>query len=207
LSVPKDGEATMQTFTIILAVLTILGTVGTFYFGARSMKLERLKNALTWKEVESGSLDLMKKAEAKFKPDILLMTSGPGAIVASLAMIQTRRFFPIYTAILEDKRSAPFQCQPKGHIKLSTRKWVVHLPEQLRNETHKRILVMDDCVISGDVQTAICEFLEENGFPKKNIFFATLVCSQIAIDTNKAPDLHWYTNPHKDLFFPWGKWF
>lgn len=197
----------MENLTILLAVLSVLGTVGTFYFGARSMRLERLKNSLTWKEVETGSLDLLRKAEATFKPDILLMTSGPGAIVASLAMIQARRFFPIYTAILEDKRSALFQCKPKGHIQLFTRKWVIHLPEQLCKEAAKRIMIIDDCVISGDVQTAVCEFLEKNGFPKKNIFFATLVCSQIAIDTNKAPDLHWYTNPHKDLFFPWGRWF
>jgi hypothetical protein len=171
------------------------------------MRLERIRNSLDWKEVECGSLHLLKKAEGVFRPDILLMTSGPGAIIASLAMIQARRFFPVYTAILEDKRSESFQCKPKGHIKLSTRKWVIYLPEQLCDETDKRIMIIDDCVISGDVQTAICEFLEHKGFPKNNIFFATLVCSQIAIESNKAPNLYWYVNPHKDLFFPWGRWF
>ena len=146
----------MEKITIVLAVVSVLGTIGTFYFGARSVRLERIKNSLTWKEVESGSLDLLNRAEAAFKPDILLMTSGPGAIIASLAMIQARRFFPVYTAILEDKRSARFHCEPKGHFKVFTKKWIVHLPEQLCNEVDKRIMVIDDCVISGDVQTAIC---------------------------------------------------
>ena len=193
--------------TIVLSILTVLGTIGTFYFGYKSVRLERMKNSLTWREVESGALHLLKKAEATFKPDILLMLSGPGAIITSLGMIQARRFYPVYTAMLEDKRGTLFQCKPKGHIEIATRKWIIHLPEQLFAETDKRIMIIDDCVISGDVQTSMCDFLEKKGFPKENIFFATLVCSQIAIEANKAPDLYWYLNPHKDLFFPWGRWF
>lgn len=197
----------MRFLTITLGVLSLLGTFGTFYFGWKTVLLQRLRNSLTWREVESGSLFLLREAEKRFRPDILLTTSGPGAIVANLAMCQTRRFYPIYTAILEDNRSTRFKLKPKGHVELSTHKWIIHLPEQLCIESDKRILIIDDCVMSGDVQAAICGFLESRGFPKKNIFFATLVCSQIASETKRTPNLHWRLNPDKDLFFPWGRWF
>src|SRR5260221_12151740 len=78
----------MEGLTIGLAILSILGTVRTFYFGYRTTKLERIKNSLTWKDVQSGSLELLQKTDKIFHPDILLMTSGPGTIVASLAIIQ-----------------------------------------------------------------------------------------------------------------------
>lgn len=171
------------------------------------MKLARIKDSLSWKQVESGSFELLKKGDKVFRPDILLMTSGPGAIVASLAMIQLRRFLPVYTAILEDKRGTLFQHPPKGHIEISTSKWNMYLPEQLSDETDKRIMIIDDCVMLGDVHTALREYLQETGFLRENIFFATLVCSQLAIDSSKAPDLYSFINPHKDLFFPWGRWF
>jgi hypoxanthine phosphoribosyltransferase len=197
----------MTILTICLGVLSVLGTAGTFYFGWKAGLLQRLRNSLTWQQVASGSLYLLREAEKQFRPDILLTTSGPGAIVANLAMSQARKFYPIYTIILEDRRSGRFKLKPKGHEELFTPKWVIHLPEQLCQETDKRILIIDDCVMSGDVQRAICEFLEAKGFPKKKIFFATLVCSQIATETEKAPNLYWQINSHKDLFFPWGRWF
>jgi len=197
----------VKFLTIGLGVLSCLGTLGTFYFGWKTVLLQRLRNSLTWKDIESGSLFLLREAEKRFRPEVLLTTSGPGAIVANLAMSQARRFYPIYTIMLEDKRSGAFKLKPKGHVELSTHKWLIHLPEQLCQEVNKRVLIMDDCVMSGDVQAAICGFLETKGFPRKNIFFATLVCSQIASETKKAPNLHWHLNPHKDLFFPWGRWF
>src|SRR5258708_25569818 len=104
----------MRVLTIALGIWSFIGTVGTFYFGWRTGVVERMRNSLTWKEVESGSLYLLREAEKKFRPDMLLTTSGPGAIVANLAMSQARRFYPIYTIILEDRRAGSFKLKPKG---------------------------------------------------------------------------------------------
>ena|SRR2546423_2467872 len=202
-----DELMNLETITVLLSIVSVLGTIGTFYFGIKSNRLEKQRYSLTWKEVETGSLQLLRESESKFHPDILLMISGPSAIVASLAMIQSRQFFPVYTAVLENKRELLFKYKPKGHTEISTTKWNIYLPEQLCREVDKRILVIHDCVMSGDVQATICHFLLEKGFPRDHIFLATLVCSELAFESKKAPDYHWYKNPHKDLYFPWGRWF
>jgi hypoxanthine phosphoribosyltransferase len=196
----------MNTLTILLSVIGILGTVGTFYFGIESLRLKWARNSITWKEIERGTADIFKKADKDFQPEILLTMSGPGAIITSLAMIQSGRFLPVYTIILEDKTGYSFKDKPKGYIPISTHKWNLYVPEQILNETSKRVMVIDDCVMTGDIKAVVCEFLEDHHFPKENIFFAVLVCSQIAVTTSKAPHLHWRLS-HGDFYFPWGKWY
>lgn len=193
--------------TIILAAIGVAGTVGTFYFGLKSFRLERARNSFTWDDVETGALDILKRAEKDFRPHILLMVSGPGGIVTSLAMVRSGRYYPVYTAMLEDKRGPLFPSKPAGYTEVSTQKWNIYLPNILSGENEKRVLIIDDCVMSGDLQAAVRRFLLDHGFAKQNIFFATLICSKIAMQSNKAPDIYWYLNPHGEFYFPWGSWF
>lgn len=197
----------MDLVTLILGIISVLGTLGTFYFGFKSVRLDRAKRSFEWKDIKNGAIDVLKAAEKTFHPDCLLMMSGPGAIVASIAMVETGRAIPAYLAMLEDRRGPLFKFKPYGHTVISTKKWNIYIPDQLLNEKDKRVMIIDDCVLSGDLQTTVCRFLEENDFPRQNIFLTAVVCSRIAIEANKSPDLYWYLNPHADFYFPWGRWF
>jgi hypothetical protein len=151
-------------------------------------------------------LDILKKAERDFKPELLLMMSGPGGIVTNLAMVKSGRFYPIYTAMLENKKIPTFSFAPKGYTKISTKKWNIYLPDVIFEESSKRILIIDDCVMSGDVQSTVRNFFSDKGISETNFMFASLVCSKIAQPASKAPEIYGYLNPHGEFYFPWGEW-
>ena len=197
----------MNSFTIIATAVGLLGSIGTFYFGLRTVRLERARIFFTWADVERGASDLLKSVDKVFQADVLLMTSGPPAIVGSIAMVQSDRYLPVYLGIQEDKRGPLFACPPSDHAIVATEKFNIYIPKTLCADTSKKVIIFQDCVISGDSLVGLVRFLEDAGFARNNICTASLVCSQIALDSGKGPDMHWYATPHSEFNFPWGKWY
>jgi len=197
----------MEIFTIFASIIGVLGTVGTFYYGFRAKDLRRERVSFGWDDIETGTIDLLKAVERCFHPDALLITSGPPAIVGSIAMVQSGRFLPTYLGVQEDKRGYQFNNPLPNHKIISTEKFNIHIPESIFLDTSKKLLILQDCVISGDSLAGIVNMLIAGGYPRGNIHTAALVCSQIARDSNKAPDHYWFPSPYSEFYFPWGKWY
>lgn len=196
----------MNTLTIILGIVGLLGTIGTFYFGFKTLYLEKRRRSFSWQEVQTGTSEFLKEIIEVFKPDALVSMSGPGSIIANLGMSELKKFYPLYTLMMEDLKNKGFSFKPKGYETITTTKWRIHIPKQLLNEKDKKILILDECTMSGDTNFQVKKFLVENGHEEKNIYHASLVCSEVANFSNKAPNKYWYLNPHSEFYFPWGRW-
>ena len=197
----------MDTLTMILSTIGVIGTFGTFYFGHKSILLEKKKKSLNWSQIESAMGELLRDSIHKFNPDAIVFLSGPSAIVANIGFVKLRYFIPTYLIMIEDSKKSPFTKKVNNYIEFSCSRWTLYLPSQLITKKNNRILIISDCVISGDTASSIKKLFIENGFKKNNLYYSTLVCSQVALDSNKAPDYYWYINPHADFYFPWGRWF
>lgn len=198
----------MDLFNIISLVIGALGIFVGVYFGIENRRLSRERRTFSWQDVERGASYLLRRAEEVFKPDIVVMVSIEGAILAGIAMTRFTRLMPTYLAMLENKTGRRFEpgVTPKDHSVVSTEKWNVYIPNQICKEHDRRVLLIDDRVITGNIQREIRIFLEGNGFKRENIFFASLVCASTAIISNNAPDLYYFKNPHEEFYFPYGSW-
>ena len=73
------------------------------------------------------------------------------------------------------------------HALVSTEKFNIYIPKTLCVDTSKKVLILQDCVITGDSLAGMVRFLEASGFSRTNICTATLVCSQIALESKEGP--------------------
>lgn len=195
----------MNIFTILLGVLGIVGTIGTFYFGVKSKVLERQRYRFSWEDVARGSQAIAKKCIRQFKPHLILTFSGPGSILANLAMMESGQSLPLYTVIELKKDDPNSASEISGYFKIETFKWKLFMPEHLPVSPSTKITVIHDCAISGDGLSKVRAKLIEMGFNPKNVKIASLVCSKIALDSKKAPDFYLYCLEHASFYFPWGE--
>jgi hypothetical protein len=151
----------------------------------------------------------MSKAIKKFEPDALVLLSGPGALVGSMAMSTLGCFMPVYNILLEDKLGKSFKKAPKGYITATTDKWNIYVPRAIFDkDAYKKLLVFTDCDISGDTNKAVRNLLLKKGIENDNIYLTSLVCSKIAQSTKKEiVDDKWLLTDHTTFYFPWGEWY
>jgi hypothetical protein len=193
---------------VISLLIGVLGIIVAFYFGIKSLRLSREKRTFSWHEVERGATYLLRKAEEVFHPQIIMMISIESAIITGIAMTKFPRLLPTYLVMLENKTGRKFDPTviPKDHSPIETSKWNIYIPNQVCKEHDKRILIIDDRVLTGNIQREMRKFLESKGFKKENIMFISLVCASTAITSNNAPDLYYYKNPYEEFDFPYGSW-
>jgi adenine/guanine phosphoribosyltransferase-like PRPP-binding protein len=196
----------MTALNITLAVIGVLGTIGTFYFGIKSLRLERQRRSFTWRDIQIGATELLRREIQHFRPDLMLVPSGPGAAVASIAMTELRHFIPTYTIVLRNP-SEPFHGDLKDCYQTKSGRWEIFIPKSVLTDKTRRILVFDDCVMTGDTLSAIRQLIESKGIDAAQLRCICLVCSRIAADGNKSPDAFWHQHDDAEFYFPWGKWY
>lgn len=197
----------MDTSTIVSVVsfiIGVLGTSGTVYFGIKSLRLEQRIRRFDWDDISIGIKSLNNRIFNDFKPDLLLSISGPGSIISNLLLAQTANYAPLYVGISK-KVSENFSCIPSYKHSISTSKWITYIPDELFKFKNRRVLICEDCVLSGDTMSQLVNILINNGFRRENILTMSLFVTEVAMSSNKGPDIYWYKLPDSDFYLPWGK--
>ena len=134
------------------------------YFGLENRRLQRRLRRFEWSDVEIGVKHLVKEVKGRSEIDIILAFSAPGAIVANFFVAQRPELIPIYGGITlrrSDHRLMPLQVD---HHVLSTSKWKIAIPESFLRQKDRRVLVIDDAVVTGDAMSNVLNLLVERGF-------------------------------------------
>lgn len=195
---------TSTIVSIVSIIIGILGTVGTVYFGMKSLRLEQRIRRFDWDDISIGIKSLNNKIFHEFRPEIVLSISGPGSIISNLLLAQTSNYAPLYVGISK-KVSESFDCLPNYKHSISTSKWITYIPDELFNFKNRRVLICEDCVLSGDTMSQLVNVLVNNGFRRENILTMSLFVTEVAISSNKGPDIYWYKLPDSEFYLPWGK--
>lgn len=196
----------MSSLEIILGIISILGTIGTFYFGHKAEKMAKEKQRFSWADVEDGCRALNRKALKRYKPDLIVCFSGPSSIIANLMIQLSDYFVSVYVSILQKSGTGRRdQFSLDNYQTIVTSKWRLHIPSEVFADTSKKVLLVDDCVISGDSLALLKKTLLDNGFSNDKVRSCCLICSNIAKETNKAPNYYQYLLENSVFYLPWGK--
>jgi hypoxanthine phosphoribosyltransferase len=198
----------MDVISLVLGIIGVAGTIGTFYYGFKSLRLTREKHRFSWEDVASGCRALAQKAIKRWKPECVVFFCGPSGIVANLMIQYADHFVPCHMIVIDKARfrgSKP-GFEIVGHKRIETTKWYLHVPDALMTSgSGRKVLVIDDVAISGDSLLLIKNVLVDAGLQREQIRTCALVCTQIAKNTNKAPDFHYYMVGGSDFYLPWGQ--
>lgn len=195
----------MDPLSIGLAILSVAGTAGTFYYGIKSNRLERERRKLSWDDLTVAALDLAQKVTKEFQPDLIYALSARGTAVSLMALPELGCNLPLYVGLAEDEKHHKFCFRPDAFEQLKTTKWTLHVPVALFCNSKRKVLVVDDFVMSGDSLKAVVDLLVSKGFDQQNIKTAAIVSTRVAADAGKAPNFTWLNVPDANFYFPWGK--
>lgn len=196
----------MDIFEIILALFGIAGTFGTFYYGMKASRLARERYSFSWEDVTRGCRELTKRGIREFKPDMIVCFSGPSAIIANLVVEFSHSFLPVYVVCIErieDAKNAGYEIAE--YQPLFTSKWRLYIPKAVLMDKTKRVMLVDDAVISGDSLFNLKSALITQGFSKSNTYACSLICTKVAQDSKKAPDFFYYLLDTSEFYLPWGR--
>lgn len=196
------------------AIISILSSVFELLASASSFFSRKIKQSgrkirkFTWQEIEIGVMTLSRRISKDFEPEVIMCSStGASGIVANLYFLTNEKFIPIlwgnhrprkskFTVPVEENRSISFK----------TRKWAVYLPDELEKYKDKKILIIEDVVLSGDSLEKELELVKQCGYKPENIKSAAVFVSTVAIYSNKKPDYYWYQLDNAfEYYYPWSR--
>lgn len=190
---------------IISFAFGVFGSLISIYFGVEARKIAKKVRNFNWEDIESGVKFLSSRTMKEFQPDLILVSSGgSAAIVANLFLTYTDKFIPLYVGVSK-KKDAEFTSKPAFNAFYETSRWMTFIPEAIFSYTNKKILILDDVVLTGETLHKMIELLVANGIKRKNIMTATLFATEIAITSNRAPDIYWFKLSDSAFYFPWGR--
>jgi hypoxanthine phosphoribosyltransferase len=189
--------------SVALAVITVLSFGLAIWQYARAESLNRRQRDLDWPRFRNAASDLAREVDrSEFMPDFILATSDRGAIVGHLVARELRRQIPILTAgHLDIPGGSPIP----GFDAIGGTKTTVYIPHGVRDLTQKKVLVLDDFVMSGDGMAITRKQLESYGFAREDIKTGSVVVTKLAIANRKGPDFRAREIKDFDFFFPWGR--
>ena len=187
-------------------IATVISTIYTIRTKKENTQLKKQLRVFSWDDIQNGIAFLNNKVWKEFNPDIILAISGPGAIVAYLVSNQYKDFVPVLLTPYHRTKIQP----EKDYFfenSFSSSKFTAYLTEDLRNYIGKKILVIDDTVITGHLTTEAKKALVEFGFRKEDIKALCLFTSKTAITSDMSPDYFWMEMTEDEYYLPWGKSF
>jgi hypoxanthine phosphoribosyltransferase len=191
--------------SLISLGIGVLGGISSVYFGIEARTIAKKVRNFNWADIEAGIKFLSSRTMRDFQPDLILCSSGGSAgIIANLFLTYTDKFIPLYIGVSK-KRDAEFTSKPAFNAFYETSRWITFLPEAIFDDVNKKILILDDVVLTGETLHKMVELLLSNGFKRRNIRTATLFATEIAITSNRAPDIYWFKLSDSGFYFPWGK--
>lgn len=190
-------------WNVILGVTTVLGFGLAIWQAMRAEQLNKRQRDLDWPRFRNAASDLARSVDrSRFMPDFILSLSDRGAIVGHVVARELRRQIPIITVGYLDQEDA---VSIPGFLTLHGTKATTFLPEGLRGLKEKRVLLVDDFVMSGDGLLRIKDQLLEYGFAADCIRSGAVVATKISIANKKGPDFFAREARDIDFFFPWGR--
>ena len=214
----------LVTFSVLIAAIGIFFTI---YFGLKNKELEKERSkleeerskrekerkTLTWQDSETASIDLSKEIKRDFTPDIIFTPDIRGGTIANMIktyLCDESSTIPVMVGMLvwrdapDSKSSVPNYFEPFYHI-CETRKWHAYVPKEISHHKDKKILIIDDFVLTGELGSKLKETLIGEGFKKDSIKFAGVIATESAIEGEKPPDYYWKRINHTVFYFPWGE--
>jgi hypoxanthine phosphoribosyltransferase len=190
-------------WNVILGLTTVFGFGLAVWQAMRAEQLNKRQRDLDWPRFRNATSDLARSIDRSgFMPDFILSISDRGAIVGNLVARELRRQIPIITVgYLDqaDKVSIP------GFLTLCGTKATTFLPEGLRDLKDKKVLLLDDFVMSGDGLLRVKNQPLEYGFAAECIRSGSVVTTKVSIANRKGPDFFAREAWDFDFFFPWGR--
>lgn len=216
-----------STFLTWISIVLAAGFgIATIYYGRKAVKsevareqLEKVKNELQkskdeleksrkkldWTDLQSCANDMGLRLKKEFVPELIFTPSLRGATFANLIVNEFDKNIPVIVGISSWKEDDDVLEQLPNHETIKTTKWFVHVPGLITDFKDKKVLVVDDFVISGDFLLSIKKLLLRLGFQEDNIRTLSIVTTKVAEETFKAPDYYWYPINDTNFYFPWGK--
>lgn len=188
--------------TIIGTALSALGIVLTI----RGNKMAKNSKTIDWTQLQTAAKFLAKRLKRdSFVPDIIISPGQKGGIIAQLLVDYLDIEIPIYTGFLipHDKKIGKEFCE--DYLVIETTKWRVFLPKSLEITSNCSVLIVDDFVMSGDFLSKLRTELIHLKYFTSSIKSCSVAVTNVAIQTNKAPDYYWKKIDSEDSYFPWGK--
>lgn len=190
-------------WSLILGLTTVLGFALAIWQAMRVEQLNKRERDLDWPRFRNAAADLARSVDrSRFMPDFILSISDRGAIVGNLVARELRRQIPIITVGYLDEADG---LSIPGFLALRGTKATAFLPEGVRDLKDKRVLLLDDFVMSGDGLLRVKNQLLEYGFAADCIRSGSVVATKVSIANRKGPDFFAREARDFDFFFPWGR--
>ena len=198
----------MDVINYIFGAVTIISVFITIYYGRKSIRLEKEKNKIDWADLQLAVKSLSRELVLrKFIPDIIITPGLRGATLANLLEQEFtyKKNIPVFVGITLSKNTNNINEYSKEYVKLETSKWVVLIPCCIFSMSGKKILILDDYVMTGDFLQNMIDSIVKSGINKQNIKSMALATTKTAIDSNKNPDFYWHITKDSKFLFPWGE--
>jgi hypoxanthine phosphoribosyltransferase len=204
--VPGDEARVTRAglWSLFLASTTVIGFGLAIWQTMRAEQLNRRQRDLDWPRFRSAASDLARSIDrSDFMPDVILALSERGAMVAHLVARELRSQVPIITAAYLGKPDDTLHLP--GFDALRGTKAVTFLPGRLAELRDRRVLLLDDFVMSGDGLATVVRALRDRGFAAERIRSGAVVATRLAIANKKGPDYWGRETRDFDFYFPWGR--
>lgn len=165
-----------------------------------------------WEDILAGARQVAR--EIGFKPpplDAVLTFPGASSLFASLVLASRgnpRRFLRIPVYMVSFKRldePGPFE----GFSDASTKRFKILVPSALFTGRHKRVIVIDDVILSGVTMETLRGQLLGPYFQEGNLKFACCICAQNVAAYREKPEIIGLKEAgiakDSDFLLPWGK--
>lgn len=191
--------------TIVFGITSVIGAVLTITYGRRSLQLKQQLSRIDWDDIRNAASDLALMISRDFKPDFVFAPDARGGIIAYFLTEELRSPTPLHIGVSEwvpGRRALP---PLHGHVAAATNNTLVHIPESILTISKAKVLVVDDCALSGDSIVAIKDVFVSHGFDPSHIRSATVVTTRVALHNNKGPTYYWKIVDGPWFYMPWGK--
>ncbi len=194
------------TMGIASMIIGIIGAILTY----KSYLKERTFKNLSWEDINNGTKYIWKKLhKLNFKPDFIIAHNPKAGIIAYLLsqFFDYNIFIDVGYAVYNNFVLADSSCE-KNYTIINTNRWKVFLSKDIQNmpnKENKKIIIVEDFILSGDFNSQLLKLLIDYGYSKENIIICCIAVTKIAITTEKAPNLYWKIVDDENFYFPWGK--
>jgi len=163
------------------------------------------KTNLCWAELGNAASNLATNiVKLKLnKQDIIFAIDAKMATIAETARNTLDIEIPIYVGTsywISDLNDSVINNISSS---FKTRKWSIYVSNDIFKFKQKKVLVVHDFAMSGDLMTKAKEFLIANGFKENNITTYCLVVTAAALN-DRLVDKHWLKIDNTEFHFPWG---
>jgi hypoxanthine phosphoribosyltransferase len=193
-----------EFWNIVLGATTVVGFGLAIWQSIRAEQLNKRERDLDWPRFRNATSDLARSIDrSDFMPDVIVALSERGAIVGHLVARELRRQVPIVTLAYLGKPDPGVELP--GFEALRGTKAVVFVPDGLAELRGKRLLLLDDFVMSGDGLQRLRTALFDKGFDRQDIRSGAVVATKLSIVSKKGPDYFGREAKDFDFYFPWGR--